>query len=358
LHSFIALCSIMGIAAIFIINRLDPLNTVSRDGVALDTVISVTASAPKSISELNGILNDAFALIEELDDRFSMYNENSDVSLMSANAGGEWVPVSRPTYEALAAAVHAAKLTDGAYDPTIGPVSIAWRDRLSENSLPSEEEIDAALLRVSFDALELSSSPPMAKLDMPGGVVDLGGIAKGYVSSSVRNLLKERGVTSALIDLGGNVVVIGGRPRNGSGTRTPWRIGVQHPSKPRGTPICVVSLSEGSVITAGDYERFWEVDGGRYTHIYNPATGFPVDGRLKSVTIISDDPTQGDALSTAFIVMGEPQALELLRIMPEVGAIFISETDDEEYRITATGDLKGAVETTPGGPHIAFHDTW
>jgi thiamine biosynthesis lipoprotein len=172
----------------------------------------------------------------------------------------------------------------------------------------------------------------------------------------VRDYLRENGVTSALIDLGGNVVVMGGRAERGEAARAPWRIGIQHPAQPRGTPICVLEISEGAVVTAGVYERFREVGGRRYTHIFVPKTGRPLEGELESVTVVSNDPTQADCLSTAFMVMGEREALRLLSVIPAVDAVFVSRGADG-YRIAATAGLDGMLRPSEGEAPVEFLDT-
>ncbi|MDR1510217.1 MAG: FAD:protein FMN transferase [Synergistaceae bacterium] len=350
LYSVMTICSILGLIGIFMINTMNPLRTVKREGVAMDTVIGVVASAVKSSAELKKIVDDAFSLVVGLEKKFSMHDPDSEVSAVSAAAGRERVKVSSETFSVLAAALHIAGASEGVFDPTIGAVTLCWQDKLLENEIPSGEEIRNAVSKTGFDALKLSA-PDGAYLEK--GSLDLGGIAKGFISEAVRGLLRARGVTSALIDLGGNVVVMGGRPETRSGERSPWRIGIQHPARSRGTPICTVELFEGSVITAGDYERFWDVGGRRYTHIFDPASGRPIEGPLKSVTIVSNDPAQGDALSTAFMVMGEERAVELLRVFPRVEVIFVHEDEGKEYRVTATEGLRGSLMPS-GGAEISF----
>jgi thiamine biosynthesis lipoprotein len=353
LHTFTIILSIAGIIAIFMIRRMDPVKTERMDGVAMDTVIRLTASAAKSRPEIRRILEDTYSLIKSEDKILSMHNPDSETSAIGAASGREPVRVSGATYAALAAALAVADLTDGAFDPTVGPVSVLWQKYLDDGKIPPDEEIQSALAKVGYAGLKLSA-PDSAFLG-GDGALDMGGVAKGYVSASARNLLRSAGITSALIDLGGNVVAMGGRVEKGRTEREPWVIGVQHPSKPRGAPICVIRLHEGSVITAGDYERFWNVGGHRYTHIIDPATGRPLEGTLRSVTIVSDDPAQGDALSTAFMVMGESRALELLRIIPNCDAIFISE-ENGRLRVLATSGLRDSLEPAEGGGPIYFYD--
>jgi thiamine biosynthesis lipoprotein len=333
---------------------MDPLNTVSRDGVAMDTVIRMTVSATKQNPDLEKILDGAFALVSGIEKKFSAHDPNSEITAISAAAGRDPVKVSGETYEVLASAKHVARLTDGAFDPTMGAVTLRWQEKLAEGRVPSDEEIAAALSKVGRDKIILNA-PDTVFLDSEG-TLDLGGIAKGYASAAVRDLLRDGGITSALIDLGGNVVVFGGHAEKGESERKPWNIGIQHPSKPRGNPICVLKLSEGAVITAGDYERYWEVDGQRYTHIFDPATGRPVEGPLKSVTVVSGDPAQSDALSTAFMVMGESRSLELLRVIPGCDAVFVSESGRGGHRILATSGLQGSIEPVSGNDSIYFYE--
>ena len=254
----------------------------------------------------------------------------------------------------LTSALESARLTDGAFDPTMGAISLLWQRNLGEGRVPRDDEIKSALKHVGYNHLTLSA-PDKAFLKSEG-TLDLGGVAKGYISAMVRDFMRREGITSALIDLGGNVVAMGGRPEKGKGGRQPWSIGVQHPAKPRGTPICVIRVYDDSVVTAGSYERFWDVGGRRYTHIFDPATGRPVDGGLKSVTIVSGDPALGDALSTAFMVMGEERSLELLQIIPDCDAIFVSEDGSGGYKISATSGLRDTLSPVPGGEPIVFHD--
>jgi thiamine biosynthesis lipoprotein len=351
-NTFAIICSIIGMGGIFLIGRMDPLNTATLDGVAMDTVIRMTASATQSVADIEKILNGAFDLVSATEKKFSMHDPDSEISAISAASGREAVAVSPETYSVLASAQHVARLTDGAFDPTMGTVTLMWQKYLSEGAIPSDPEIASALAKTGYMRLRLSA-PGTVFLD--SGMIDLGGIAKGYASSAVRDFLRDKGITSALIDLGGNVAVMGGRAEKRESGRQPWNIGIQHPSKPRGTPICVLKLNEGAVITAGDYERYWEVGGRRYTHIFDPATGRPLQTSLKSVTTVSNDPIQGDALSTAFMVMGESRSLELLRVIPGCDAIFVSE-EDGGYRILATSGLRDALEPMPGGDPIYFYE--
>ncbi|MDR3165794.1 MAG: FAD:protein FMN transferase [Synergistaceae bacterium] len=353
-HFFLIFCSLAGIVGIFSIRMIDPLKTVSRDGISMDTVVRMTASAAKTESELDEILEGAFGLLEEMEKKFSTHDPNSEISAVNAASGAEWVKISYDTYAVLASSINAARLADGAFDPTVGAVTLLWQKKLAEGKIPEDGEISEAVRKTDFGKLSLSA-PDGAFLDISGGAIDLGGVAKGYASAAVRDYLRKNDVTSALIDLGGNVAVMGGRAERGEAKRAPWRVGIQHPAKPRGAPICVLEISEGAVITAGVYERFREVQGRRYTHIFDPRAGRPVDGELESVTVVSNDPTQADALSTAFMVMGRDASLRLLSVIPGTDAVFVSRGADG-YSVTATAGLEGTLKPSADEVLVEFAD--
>ncbi|MDR3255899.1 MAG: FAD:protein FMN transferase [Synergistaceae bacterium] len=315
------------------------MNSRSRDGVAMDTLVSVSVHSRKSADELDRILDGAFELIASLDKKLSMHDASSDISRANAGAGSSGVSVSPEVFGLLFQALRIAEISGGAFDPTVGPLSVLWRAGDRDNPRdepPDAAEIASALSLVGCGMLSLRA-PDEISLEKAGMKLDLGGVAKGYASGAVGNFLKRSGVESALVDLGGNVLALGGRP---NGER--WRIGVQHPLRRRGEPICSIEIEDSSVITAGVYERFTEMSGRRYTHIFDPRTGRPVEGELLSVTVITDDPTTGDALSTAFMVMGMERAMALADDLG-VEAIFLSARNGAEVELTTTNGLDGRV---------------
>lgn len=153
--------------------------------------------------------------------------------------------------------------------------------------------------------------------------LDLGAIAKGYIADRIKDYLLEQGVKSATINLGGNVLCVGEKPEG-----TPFKIGIQKPFSDRSETIAVMNISDKSVVSSGIYERYFEKDGKIYHHILNPATGYPYDNHLVSVTIISDKSVDGDGLSTSCFALGLDKGMELINSLPDVQAVFI--TDDYE----------------------------
>lgn len=151
--------------------------------------------------------------------------------------------------------------------------------------------------------------------------LDLGAIAKGYIADKIKEFLMEKGVKSAIINLGGNVLCIGGKP-----DKAPFNIGIQKPFADRKETIAVMELSDKSIVSSGIYERFFERDGNFYHHILNPKTGYPYDNSLVAVTIISDKSVDGDGLSTSCFALGLEEGMKLINSIENVHAVFI--TDD------------------------------
>jgi thiamine biosynthesis lipoprotein len=269
--------------------------------------------------------------------------------------------VSPDLYSVLQAAREVAFMTDGAFDPTVGPVTSLWEDKKNENSIPSNMEILTAASAVGYDKLILAP-PGTVFLDIEGGKLDLRGIEKGYAALKIKEMLISEGVTSAMIDLGGDVVVFGGRSvSRKTSERAPWRIGIQDPSQPGGSALCYVDIYDGSVMTSDVREGAWAVDGRRYTHIFDPRRGRPVEGPLSSVAVISSvfsEPARGDALSAAFMVMGREASLEALRMLPGFDAVFITLDGESGCEITATGGLRDSLKTESPDAAITFRDVF
>lgn len=345
----LALFGIIGVAAI---KNIGGMRSVVREGVAMDTVVRITAYAPKralSAEALDAVADGAFDLLRELEGRLSMHSVDSAVALLNRQAGGKPVEVTPDVYRVLETSQLIAAITGGAFDPTIGVVTDLWRLPDGKRRVPDAQTLQRAMTLVGPRILELTP-PASARLAKKGAKLDLGGVGKGYASGRLAEYLGQKGIYSALVDLGGNVVAVGTRPDG-----KPWRIGIQTPHKKRGQALCAIEVNNRAVITAGVYERAWEIDGTTYTHIFDPHTGSPIAGDLRSATVVCDDPTDGDALSTAFMVMGEKRALGLLRILPGIEAIFVSETA-EGREVIATAGLRGALELLDKDYVLRFAD--
>ena len=293
---FIALIFILaGIYSYYI----RPEDTFSRTDMAMNTLIRMSIKAHDDSS-----LDDAFKLLHELDASLSMYNPSSDISRINSNAGIQDVDVNDYVIDVIRNAVSLYSLTDGAFNPMIGAVTRLWKINRNDGIIPSKESIDEAIKLTDIHNLVLNDNNVFLKLK--GSVIDLGGIAKGYAGDMIAQVFRDKGVKSALIDLGGNICVVG---NNHEGEL--WKIGIRDPFEPMTAPALVVSVHDCSVITSGNYERFKVVDGKTYSHFFDTKTGESVMNDLLSVTIIDSDGALADGLATAFMTMGFNKAHDM-----------------------------------------------
>lgn len=269
----------------------------SSAGIACDTVVTITAYAPQDT------VDGTFEIIADYEAMFSKTAEGSDVWKLN-HAEGEPVEVHPETAELLKLAVEIGENSGGAFDVTIAPVSALW-DFTAENPLlPDPDTLLAEASRVDYRNIVIDGDRVTLK---NGAEIDLGGIAKGYIADRVAAYLKEHGVTSACINMGGNVVTLGTKPGG-----SPWTVGIRDPNGTQEQSAEVLQISGGAVVTSGNYERCFELDGVRYHHILDPKTGMPVSNGLASVTIIGERSDLCDALSTACFVLGEERSGALL----------------------------------------------
>ncbi len=290
-----------------------------RTDFALDTVVNITVFDARSES----VLDDCFAEIERLEALLSATRDGSDVARINI-ADGASVTVSDETVAVLSLAARVSSLSDGAFDITIRPISKLWNFIADSPDIPDEHTVKEALKKVDYRRMRIDGNIVSVE-----GEVELGGIAKGYIADRVCDVLRERDVQSALVDLGGNIVAVG--DKNGN----PFRIGIKDPQN-TGALAAVVQVADCSVVTSGTYERGFTQNGIRYHHLLDPKTGMPVQNGLASVSIIGDSSAMADALSTACFVLGEERARGLLTHFPEAQALFIY----EDGRITATDGLQ------------------
>jgi len=252
-------------------------------------------------------VNKVFACLRHMEDLMSFHREDTEVAQVNREAFDHPVAVSAETFEVIKAAVQFAKDTDGAFDITVGPLVKLWADAGKAGRLPTQEEIADALSKVGAAAkIKLDEEKKTVQFAVKGMSIDLGGIAKGYAVDRAIEILRAAGFQDAIIDVGGNMTVIG---RNADGKK--WTVGVKNFFRKNGY-VEQVEAENMAVSTSGDYERFVVINGHRYSHIIDPRTGMPVEGAA-SVTIIAGDGMTADAWSTAASVLGSSKALELLR---------------------------------------------
>jgi len=299
----------------------DPISRTEMN--LLGTVCTITVYGGKPSD-----LEDAFTRIRDIDDRMTVTRADSEVVRVNEAAGVGSAKVSADTYSVIKQGIAFSLLGDGVFDITVGPLVKLWGIGTEDARVPGTAEISRALSRMDYRAVHLMDAGSEVFLAKPGMALDLGAIAKGYAADEAARLLESRGVSAALVNLGGNIVAAGRKP-DGS----PWRIGIQDPEKPRGDSIGYIETAPVSVVTSGIYERYFVSDGVRYHHIFNTRTGFPVQNGLLSVSIVTGSSMIADGYSTLAFSLGLERGRAIVERSPQdvgaaVGAIFITENRD------------------------------
>lgn len=321
LKRFLSLFAVLGMT-LSLFSGCSASKPLSKTEFFMDTVCTITLYDTKDET----LLDKAFALCKKYETLFSKTIETSDISKINS-AENETIEVNPETAKLLEIALEYAKLTDGKFDITIGRLTELWDFKSESPILPSQKQIETALKQTGYHNLSVNGNTVMVQ---KGVQLDLGGIAKGYVADQCAAFLKENGVTRAIINLGGNVLVIGSKGEN-----LPWTVGIQRPFSDRNEIIGSVQVSDHSVVTSGIYERFFEKDGIVYHHILDPDTGYPVANGLESVTIISRSSVMADALSTSAFLLGKDRAIELIESISDTEAIFV----DNDGKISVTSGI-------------------
>ena len=306
---------------------------------AMDTVMDVLIYGDKEV------LKEAEALVKELESRFSVTMENSDLYQLNKS---KKTRVAEETYALFKRGLEICERTGGVLDLTIYPVVKAWGFTTQDYRVPGDEELAGLLKNVDYRKLELEEDRFVSLQD--GMMADLGSVAKGYTGDRLIELFKFRGITSALINLGGNVQALGSKP-DGSA----WKVAIADPNG-SSDYAGVVSVIGKTVITSGAYERFFEEKGKTYHHIIDTSTGWPAESGFVSVSVIGEEGTLCDGLSTSLFAMGPEKAFEFWKNSNDFEAVFITAED----RIYVTEGVKD--DFTPLGryknvtPEVICHD--
>lgn len=300
----------------------------------------VYAGTPEETKRLAGIMESE---IERFDDMMSVHKETvlNDVN----RRAGERVTVTPEIAEMTRLALHVAEETDGAFEPTIGPVVNLWKIGFGGDTVPSDAAIDEAVKRVDYRKVEVGETEGSWYVRIaPGQNIDMGGIAKGYIGQKLSERLKAEGASHALLDLGGNVVAVGEKSPG-----HPWRVGLQSPDQTRGAYFGILAVSDMSVITSGAYERNFEKDGKRYGHILSAKTGRPVLTDIASVTIADRNGGRADALCTALFAMGWEKAKAFLSAHEDVHAVLLL---NDMKTVHVSRELRSAFTLTDETMHL------
>jgi len=296
---------------------------VKRNSYSLGTIINLRAYGNKA----QKAIDEAIEKLNDIDDKMSAFKEHSEISKINSKAGtsSEEI-VSKDTYFVVKNAVEYSEILEGTFDPTIRPLVKLWSIGTKEEIIPEKLKIEEIRKLVNYRDVLLNENKNSIMLKQKQQALDVGGIAKGFAADEVRDIFYKHNIKSALIDLGGNIFALGSKEDG-----TPWRVGIQNPFKPRGEYVGILSVKNKSVVTSGNYEKYFMKDGQRFHHIIDPKTGYPSQSRIISATIISDNSIDGDGLSTGIYILGIDKATKIIEAIDGIEAIFITE-DKKIYK--------------------------
>ena len=321
-------CKILFILLFFIITTScsnSSNNAFEDQSFAMGTIITqqIYGNDSKKVSD------EVNTKIHELESIMTINAPGGEIDKLNNSAGdGSWNTLNKETIYVLKKAIKFSDLSEGAFDITIGPLVKKWNISAENPQVPNDSEVKSLINLTNYKDILIDEQNLQARLARKGQIVDLGGIAKGYAADQAISIYKKHGITSAYINLGGNVSVLGGKP-DGS----PWIVGIQNPRQPIGRYIGTLKIRDKTIVTSGDYERYFIKDNIRYHHILNPKTGYPADTGLISTTIITDLSVDADPLSTATFVLGLDKGRKLVEGIEGVEAIFV--TTNKEIFITS-----------------------
>ena len=320
-----------------------------REFYSMDTVVVVRILDTSGMTDEEGeaLLDEAEGAFEDIASHVTRFPKTdaekaeSEIWTINENAGVAPVPVSDEVWNLITASLRYGELTDGRFNIVMGAISDLWGFSTQEYRVPSDEEIAKTLELCRLSDVELNEAEHTVYLKKPGMKMDLGAVSKGYATDVMASLLRDRGVTSAIIDAGGNIGTVGTKPDGSE-----WVVGIQHPRN-ESDIAGKAAVSDEYVVSSGDYQRYFEQDGVRYCHIFDPATGRPINGAAAS-TIICDDGMTADILSTSFIIMGETDAEAFTKENEEFSGLswMLIYADDDGLEYCESEAMDGRFEET------------
>jgi len=273
----------------------------------------------ESRESCNSAIFEAYSEVKRLDDMLSNYKPDSKLSEVNSLAGNGRIPIPSEFFELTRRSLYFSSLTDGAFDITVGKLIELWRIGQKKNTVPDSETIKKTVSEcVGFGKIGLYPDKKEIDIKSPCLSIDFGGIGKGYAVDRAVGILRSKGIKSGIVNFSGNMYAIGSPPGEKG-----WMIGVQHPRK-KDKVLTFIEIKDMAVSTSGDYERYFEIQHKRFSHILDPRSGFPV-GSVPSVTVIAQDATDADALSTGISVLGKNEGIRVISKLDRVGAMIVTE---------------------------------
>ena len=333
----IVLCLSLGIVAYLFVAGKKRVKADSGYQLVMGTFARVVA-VTKDAATGTQCVEAGMAEIRKVNELMSDYNQESEISRVNSQAAQKAVQVSESTFEVLEKSVEFSKLTDGAFDITVGPLVDVFHKTKEERVAPTQAQIAQARAKVGYENLILDKENRTVRFAVDGMRLDLGAIAKGYGVDKAIEAARRGGALGVMVDIGGDVRCFGEPPEG----RDYWRIGLQDPNSAvegmnAGGLVLTLKVKNTAVATSGDYQQFALIDGKRYSHIMNRKTGMSVEG-LSSVTIIADNATDADALATSVSVMGPVKGIALIEKLPNAEAIILTSQPNPDILKTSGAD--------------------
>ncbi|MDN6028697.1 MAG: FAD:protein FMN transferase [Lactobacillus sp.] len=298
------------------------LQVVSGSYHALGTAITLQMFGTND----DYLIRMAFDLIDRYEDLLTVNRDQSEVMSINHAAGQHPVQVSSAVYGLVKLAVKKSQENFG-FNALIGPVVKLWHIGFKGAHVPQDSEIKAHMALTDPFQVDLNDQDQTVYLRKVGMELDLGGIAKGWIADRIRDLWRAGGISAGIINLGGNILLVGHSPKRSSGE---WTVGVQDPIKPRGDNIAVVTVPECSAVTSGIYERYLEVNGKKYHHLIDPRTGYPVQTQVAGITTFTKNSVDAELECKRLFFAGKPLA-NWHRDPQRVGAVFVYENEHVVY---------------------------
>ncbi len=319
------LCSFLFITLLISCSKDSPSDQLLRfSGSTMGTTYTVkVADAPTDLSQdqLQAAIE---RVLEKVNDQMSTYRADSELSKLNSNSSTQWIDSSADLLTVVEEALRVSRLTDGAFDITVGPLVNLWGfgpDK-QENQVPTQQQITDAMSRVGYTKMSTRRSPPAIRKTRRDIYIDLSAIAKGYGVDKIAEHLESLGVHNYLVEIGGDL-----RAKGHNAEGTPWKIGIEKPVPEQRAVQLIIQLQDQGMATSGDYRNFFEKDGQRFSHTINPRNGMPITHNLASVTVLSPTAMGADAMATALLVMG-PETGYMLAKRERLAAYFINRTAD------------------------------
>lgn len=315
-------CIFFLLSIIIIFQSCDRGKLFQQSRIAMDTITTITVVSA-SEEEAQRAIQAGFKEIEHIGFLLNYFSEHSEITAINKAAGKSPVKVSKETVEIIQRSLEIAEITEGAYDPTIGPVANLWD--FARSKMPDPYLIQSKLSLVDYKKVHVNKENSTVFLEIRGMELDLGGIAKGYGADKAIEVIKSHGICAALVSVAGDIKCYGLKP----GSR-PWRIGIQNP-RPTGDSVsdnmlASLPLQDQAISTSGDYQRYFIKKGIRYHHLLDPATGMPATG-LISISLIAKEGVLADALCTGIFVLGIEKGIKILTSQGVEG-VFVDENEN------------------------------